>query len=227
MKSIFIFLTCFLSLSFFYSCGDTEDADVLKPIAETEAYIPDNSPETWIVLSDEYVAELMKLEMPLDFEEIEDPKLRQKYHHVLLLELYADIPQVRTIIEYEFNLSNWGSVFTFANSDEHIPFLTKKIAYLEALLFLSPDEEGTQKALERTKRTKLHLTSNMDQLRKEDPELYVELQRDRLIEVFGDIPEVHIYTKILLKILLQEPLTDAERRAYLEAVNHLWPDRKQ
>ena len=227
MKSIFIFLTCFLSLSFFYSCGDTEDADVLKPIAETEAYIPDNPPEAWIVLTDEYVAELMKLEMPLDFEEIEDPKLRQKYHHVLLLKLYGDIPQVRTIIEYEFNLSNWGSVFTFANSDEYIPFLTKEIAYLEALLFLSPDEEGTQKALERTKRTKLHLTSDMAQLRKEDPELYVELQRDILIEVFGDIPEVHIYTKILLKILLQEPLTDAERRAYLEAVNHLWPDRKQ
>ena len=227
MKSIFIFLTCFLSLSFFYSCGDTEDADVLKPIAETEAYIPDNPPEAWIVLTDEYVAELMKLEMPLDFEEIEDPKLRQKYHHVLLLKLYGDIPQVRTIIEYEFNLSNWGSVFTFANSDEYIPFLTKEIAYLEALLFLSPDEEGTQKALERTKRTKLHLTSDMAQLRKEDPELYVELQRDILIEVFGDIPEVHIYTKILLKILLQEPLTDAERRAYSEAVNHLWPDRKQ
>ena len=225
MKSIFIFLTCFLSLSFFYSCGDTEDADVLKPIAETEAYIPDNSPEAWIVLTDEYVAELMKLEMPLDFEEIEDPKLRQKYHHVLLLKLYGDIPQVRTIIEYEFNLSNWGSVFTFANSDEYIPFLTKEIAYLEALLFLSPDEEGTQKALERTKRTKLHLTSDMAQLRKEDPELYVELQRDILIEVFGDIPEVHIYTKILLKILLQEPLTDAERRAYLEAVNHLWPEQ--
>ena len=225
MKSIFIFLTCFLSLSFFYSCGDTEDADVLKPIAETEAYIPDNPPEAWIVLTDEYVAELMKLEMPLDFEEIEDPKLRQKYHHVLLLKLYGDIPQVRTIIEYEFNLSNWGSVFTFANSDEYIPFLTKEIAYLEALLFLSPDEEGTQKALERTKRTKLHLTSDMAQLRKEDPELYVELQRDILIEVFGDIPEVHIYTKILLKILLQEPLTDAERRAYLEAVNHLWPEQ--
>ena len=67
----------------------------------------------------------------------------------------------------------------------------------------------------------------MTQLRKEDPKLYVELQRDRLIDVFGDIPEVHIYTKILLKILLQEPLTDAERRAYLEAMNHLWPDRKQ
>ena len=227
MKSIFIFLTCFLSLSFFYSCGDTEDVDVLKPMAETEAHIPYNSPETWIVLTDEYIAELMKLEIPLNIQEIEDPDLQEKFRHALILKEYGDIPQVRTIIEYEFNLSNWGSVFTFANSDEYIPFLTKEIAYLEALLFLWPNEEGTRKALERTKRTKLHLTSDITQLRKEDPELYVELQRERLIEVFGDIPEVHTYTKILLKILLQEPLTDAERRAYLEATNHLWPDRKQ
>ena len=67
----------------------------------------------------------------------------------------------------------------------------------------------------------------MDKLREEDPELYVEIEREGLIETFGDIPEVHTYTKILLKILQQEPLTDKEIRDYLEAMDHLWPDRKQ
>ena len=46
----------------------------------------------------------------------------------------------------------------------------------------------------------------MDKLRRENPELYVEIERERLIETFGDIPEVHTYTKILLKILQQELL---------------------
>ena len=94
------------------------------------------------------------------------------------------------------------------------------------MLFLWPSED-TQKTLESTKRTKRHLSVDMDKLREEDPELYVEIEREGLIEMFGDIPEVHTYTKILLKILLQEPLTDEEIDAYLEAMNHLWPDRKQ
>ena len=71
------------------------------------------------------------------------------------------------------------------------------------------------------------LGGKIDKLREEDPELYVEIEREGLIETFGDIPEVHTYTKILLKILQQEPLTDAEIRDFDEAIDHLWPDRKQ
>ena len=44
MKSIFIFFIGLLSLSVFYGCGDTEDADLPNPIVETEAEV--NIPAT-------------------------------------------------------------------------------------------------------------------------------------------------------------------------------------
>ena len=101
MKSIPILLISLLSMSIFYSCGETEDTEVYSPVAAREVYIPTDTTDEWVPLSDDYVAELMKLEIPLDFEEIEDPNLRQKYNHHLLLKEYGDIPQVRTIIAYE------------------------------------------------------------------------------------------------------------------------------
>ena len=227
MKSIFIFLTCFFSLSFFYSCGDTEDADVLDPITETDGYtFTDTLDETWILVSDDYVAELMELELPPNFESIEDPKLRKKYHHMLILKQFGDIPQVRTVIEYELNQPNPHpnphTVTLIPGDKESIAYLERLIIYLEAKVFLWPNEEGTRETLEQMKKLKLRFSVDMNKLRKEDPELYVQIQRDRLIETFGDIPEVHTYTKILLKILLQEPLTDEERRAYSKAMNHLF-----
>ena len=229
MKSLFILFIALFCLSVLYSCGDTEDADILKPIAETEieanilAKPPD---ETWIVLTDEYVAELMELEIPPDFIEIKDLDLREKYHHALILKAYGDIPQIRTIIAYEMNQPNLDTVHkvTFTPLDkESITYLERKIAYLEAMVFLWPFE-NTKEALEHTKKLKQRLSVDMDKLRKEDPELFVQFEREMLIETFGDIPEVHTYTKFLLKILLQESLTDAERRAYLKAMNHLWPE---
>jgi len=227
MKSILIFLTCFLSLSFFYSCGDTEDADVPDLITETEEYtFTDTQDETWIRVSDDYIAELMELELPLNFESIKDPELRKKYKHMLILKQFGDIPQVRTVIEYELNLPNPHpnpyTVRLIPGDKESIAHLEREIIYLEAMVFLWPLAEGTQKALEHTKKLKLHFSVDMDKLMKEDPELFVQIQRDHLIESFGDIPEVHTYTKILLKILLEEPITDEERGAYLKAMNHIF-----
>lgn len=88
MKSILIFLTCFLSLSVFYSCGDTEDANLPDPITETEEYtFTDTLDETWIRVSDDYIAELMELELPPNFESIEDPELRKKYHNCYVISI--------------------------------------------------------------------------------------------------------------------------------------------
>lgn len=229
MKSIVILFISLLSLFLFYSCGDTEDADVPNPIAETEieanilAKPPD---ETWIVLTDAYVAELMELEIPPDFAEIKDLDLREKYHHMLILKQFGDIPQVRTVIEYEMNQPNLDTVRRVRLTPldkKSIAYVERKITYLEAMVFLWPFE-NTKEALEDTKKLKQHLSVDMEKLREEDPELYVQIEREMLIETFGDIPEVHTYTKLLLKILLQEPLTGAERRAYLKAMNHLWPE---
>ncbi|MYG06046.1 hypothetical protein F4167_05405 [Candidatus Poribacteria bacterium] len=230
MKSILVFLTCFLSLSVFYSCGDTEYADVPNLITKTEGYTFTDTPdETWIRVSDDYIAELMELELPPNFESFEsikDSKLRKKYHHMLILKQFGDIPQVRTVIEYELNLPNPHpnpyTVRLIPGDKESIAHLEREIIYLEALVFLWPLAEGTQKALEHTKKLKLHFSVDMDKLMKEDPELFVQIQRDHFIESFGDIPEVHTYTKILLKLMLEEPITDEERGAYLKAMNHLF-----
>ena len=62
----------------------------------------------------------------------------------------------------------------------------------------------------------------MDTLREEDPELFVQLQRDMLIEQFGDIPAVHTYTNLMLKILLNEPLTDEEKQQFKDAGEQLF-----
>ena len=226
MKSILIFVTCCLSLSFF-SCSDTEDADIPNLITETEGYtFTDTLDETWILVSDDYIAEVMELEIPPNFESIEDPELRKKYHHMLILKQFGDIPQVRTVIEYEINQPNPHpnphTVRLIPGDKESIAYLEREITYREALVFLWPNAEGTQKTLEQMKRLRLRFSVDMDKLMKEDPELYVQIERDGLIESFGDIPEVHTYTKILLKILLQEPITDEEERAYLEAMNHLF-----
>ena len=233
MKRIFISFISLLSLSVFYGCGDSEDVDVVNPLAETEAHISANTTaanttdETWILLTDDYVAELMKLEIPPKFFEEKDLDLREKYHHAFILKEFGDIPQVRTVIEHEINRPNTGHTVTLTPFDkESIAYLEREIIYLEAMLFLWPSED-TQKTLEHTKRRKRRFSVDMDNLREEDPELYVQIEHERLIETFGDIPEVHTYTKILLKILLQEPVTAEEIDAYLAAMNHLWPDQKQ
>lgn len=232
MKSIFILLIGLLSLPVFYGCGDSEDTDFSNPIVETEAEVnilaksPD---ETWIVLTDAYVAELMELEIPRDFPELKDLDLREKYHHALILKQFGDIPQVRTVIEHEMNQPNSDTarrVVLTPLDKESIAYLERQITYLEAMVFLWPSS-GTQEALEHSKRLKRRISVDMDKLREEDPELYVEIEREGLIETFGDIPEVHTYTELMLKILLGEPLTDAERRAYLKAMHHLWPDQKK
>lgn len=48
-----------------------------------------------------------------------------------------------------------------------------------------------------------------------------------LIDEFGDLPEVHTYTTILLNILLEEPITEAELEAYQKAMDTLWPEIKE
>ena len=226
MRSSLVLLISLLSLSFFfYSCGETED-EVSPTIASTEVYIPTGTlDDDWIPLSNTYVTELLKFEVPPVSQWGEDPELLQKYKHALLLKEYGDIPQVRTILEFELNIKPQVT-FASTNSVEYITHLDRTIAYLEALMFISPSED-TRAALESTKNEKLLLTSDMEKLREEDPELFVALQRNMLIEAFGNIPEVDTYTRLLLKILRKEPFTAAERKLFEEAMATLFPDEKE
>lgn len=65
----------------------------------------------------------------------------------------------------------------------------------------------------------------------EDPVLRAEYHRAQLIQQFGDIPQVHIVANKELKQAIGAilgipwfPFTAAEQIAYLEALNHLWPN---
>ena len=150
MKSSLVLLIYLFSLSFFYSCAETEDPEVAPTIASTEVYIPTNLiGGPWVPLSNTYVTELLNFQVPPVSEWSEDPELLQKYKHALLFQEYGNIPQVRIILEYELNRK---PKVTFASTDsvEYITFLDRTIAYLEALMFISPSEP-TRLALKSTK----------------------------------------------------------------------------
>ena len=224
MKSTLILRLCLcvLCLSFFYSCGETDDTEVAPTIVYLSS--PTDPPdETWVPLSEAYVTELLELEVPpVEFWR-GDSKLEQKYKHAILLKEHGDIPQVQTIIEFELNIKV-GVPF-----ESSIATMDRHIAYLEALLFISPNEEPTRKTLENVRRRKSLKILEMkkggrdpETLMKEDPELFVQIQRLILIGDFGDIPAVHTYTNLMLKILLNESLTDEEKQQFKDAGEQLF-----
>lgn len=65
--------------------------------------------------------------------------------------------------------------------------------------------------------------ADMKKLRTEDPELWDKLNREHFINQYGDIPDVHLVADFGLKIVLEEPFTDDEYLAYLEALSRLHP----
>lgn len=214
MKNILTLLACVFCLSVFWSCGDTEDSDTIISIGEPKS----SWDNTWDNLSDEYVLELMKLELPVDWVLTENPNLLAKYRHAQLLQQFGDIPQVRTVIEFELNTADG-----YVSNDLH-----KHIAYLEAHLFLWPSET-TRRTLEETRKEQEILGKEnikIDNLIGGDPKLYIRNARQRLLIQFGDIPAVDTYTSVLLKRLLNETVTNEEHLAFLEAKFHLWPNER-
>ncbi|MDE0018092.1 MAG: hypothetical protein OXU51_18055 [Candidatus Poribacteria bacterium] len=143
MKNLLILFTCLLSLSLFFSCEETQN-----PIAEEEPFIPtldikevSKTEEEWIPLSDDYLAELSELEIPIDWYREENPKKRQKYAHAQMLTQFGDILPVRVIIEFELNTTEGIILYK----------LDKYIAYFEAYYELWPNED-TLRSLEELKK---------------------------------------------------------------------------
>lgn len=227
MKKHTILQICILSISIFYGCGDGGDAEtaptstITNPPILTNTSIPtDSTDDTWVPLSEDYITELLETDVPPLISWVDDPELQRKYNHALLLKEHGDIPQIRTIIEFELNHKPGGTVDTTPE------FLEREIAYLESVMFLWPSKE-TQETLAFVKNLKLHLTLDMKSLTEENPRLYIQITRSMLIDEFGDLPEVHTYTTILLNILLEEPITEAELEAYQKAMDTLWPEIKE
>ena len=178
------FLACLLSLTFFVGCGapegteradlvvnddnDKEDPEPFEPLVLPEE-LYDTSDLTYDI-SDEEVQELMALEVPDHF--FHDPK----YFHAQLLQQFGNIPAVHIVAERHRKRLLKPGGFT-ATLDE-------ALNYAKARYVLWPNE-STKKSLEGYLKDKLmHET--------DDPELYGKIYKEKLIEQFGNIPEVDI-----------------------------------
>lgn len=110
MKKYTILQICILSISILYGCGDGGDAEtdptstITNPAILTNTPIPtDSTDDPWVPLSEDYITELLETDVPPLISWVDDPELQRKYNHALLLKEHGDIPQIRTIIEFELN----------------------------------------------------------------------------------------------------------------------------
>lgn len=179
----FFYLACLISLSFFLSCGDTEDTEetidsIFNPFLdepdEQWLQLEDEDweklkDENWVRLTDEEVKELMTLDIPQDWGFNTEAHVSQKYHHATLFQKFGDIPQVRFIVEFE--RMERGGIVTLA--------LAKQIAaHAEATYFITPNAV-TRRSLERTRNLLRSIEEQeelrlLDQLRIEDPKAWVK-----------------------------------------------------
>lgn len=243
LGTLLLFLICLLSG--FWGCGDTEEAmetGVVEPFnteeaMETEAVEPFNllSPRTERdeIASDGRelsmppaeeiaAAELRakhfreelstgKRQIPLEWWTTEDLVLRAEYYRAQLIKQFGDIPQVHTVADHELKVAMG------------IPWVPREvfIAFLEAQYHLWP-HPTTLQTLENARNPPK--PPDMKKLRTEDPVLWDKLNREHLINQHGDIPDVHLVADFGLKIVLEQPFTDDEYLAYLEAIHRLSPD---
>lgn len=201
-------LVALLCLSFFGGCGDREDGPVSPtvPLVSEEFKWPPGTTSGLWELTNADIAELLAISPPPDWGKTKDPELYNKYYFAQLLKQFGDIPEVRYVIAF---LRKPGKNIT----------LEQAIAYSEANYRLFPNEQNLR-ALEQIRSTSTQPKESKDELElaKKDPELFVEIQRERFIKRYGDIPEVHIYLSLLLKRLKGQPLTDKEKLAREKAI---------
>lgn len=226
----FFYLLCFISLSFFLSCGDTEDTEEIDSIFDPFLDEPDEQwlqlededweklkDENWVRLTDEEVKELINLDIPKDWGFNTEASVSQKYHHATLFQRFGDIPQVRFIVEFE-RMERSG-VVTLT--------LAKQIAaHAEATYFISPTAV-TRRSLEETRNLLRRVEEQeelrlLDQLRIEDPEAWLKGMRAVLIERHGDIPDVNTSINFFRKLELGLPRTNGDCNTYIKVYEALY-----
>ena len=164
-------------------------------------------------LSDAYIAELLKLDIPSNWVLIDiDKETYYKYYHAQLFEQFGDIIEVRYLIAYHLHPGD--------KTPEQI------IARSEANYRLFPNEENL-KALQQIYTLLETETETEDEWKTEDPEGYMAYIEVGLLRQYGDISEVHTYVRLELKRLLGEKLTEAEYEARNGAALHLMNLDKQ
>ncbi|MXV73718.1 hypothetical protein F4Z99_05500 [Candidatus Poribacteria bacterium] len=158
-----------------------------------------------------------KIAIPRHWIHTEDRILFAEYYRAQLVKQFGDIPQVHTVATWELKHAI-GAVMG-------IPWFKAKpgahIAYLEALYHLWPTESHRQ-TLENAR--KEAAKSTYEELKEKNPELWAQLELERLIEEHGDNPHTHIVAEFHRKTAIGLHTTEDEYLAYLEAVVHLNPD---
>lgn len=222
MKNLLCFITCIFCFSFLLSCSEmdnpvTQAAKTDESLFPLEENIPLSAyPDGWIKLTDEDVKELMNLEIPPNWHNMNiSQEWKDKYNHVTLLRQFGDIPEVRYIVEFErnpgFNISR--ELF---------------VAYFEAHYRLFPNENN-RRALEDARNIENQPRPDPPpRITREEP-LTIERAeeiRAKLIEKHGDIPLVRLVANLTLKAAQGQPITDDEYLAYLEAKHLLEPQNE-
>lgn len=176
--------------------------------------------EDWVRLTNKEVEEFMNLVIPQRWGfEVDDPALRQKYRHATLFQKFGNIPQVRYIVEFDRMRGGGIRIIT-------LEFAKQLTAEAAATYFLFPNADN-QRFLEEAK-NQLKVISEeeeirfLDQLRIENPEVWVKGMRAFLIRQHGDIPEVDIIIEFLRKLELRLPRADKECHAYIEVYISLY-----
>ena len=203
MKGILACLLClFIGLNFL-GCGEVEEDTEPMPSVE----LPDRYYDTSGLLyeiTDEQVKELLNLDFPGDWYNEEDPELKAKYYHAMLIQQFGDIPAVHVdAIFYRLSLLADGKPTEISIEDL---ILQAKAQYL-----LWPNE-ANRKVLEDTQKQKIWRETD-------DPELYAKLYTETLIRQHGDIPEVHIVVEGEKKRKFGggwRIATDADKNEYVE-----------
>ncbi len=219
LKRYFFRLTafvCLLSLSFFVGCGDpegrkssvsvapdaTEPLEPLEPIVIPEE-LYDTSDLTYDI-SDAEVQELMALELPDNW--IHDAT----YFHAQLVQQFGNIPAVHIVAEHHRKRLLAPGGFTTT--------LDEAINYAKARYVLWPNE-STLKSLEGYLKDKLMQETD-------DPELFANIYREKLVHQFGYRAEVDIVVKGETKGMFggfKLPDDADEYLAYHEALYTLFP----
>ena len=219
LKRYFLGLTtfvCLLSLSLFVGCGDpegrkssvsvapdaTEPLEPIEPIVIPEE-LYDTSDLTYDI-SDEEVQELMALELPDHW--IHDPK----YFHAQLVQQFGNIPAVHIVAEHHRKRLLAPGGFTTT--------LDESINYAKARYVLWPNE-STLKSLEGYLKDKLMQETD-------DPELFANIYREKLVHQFGYRAEVDIVVKGETKMMFggfRIKGNEDEYLAYYEALYALFP----
>ncbi len=202
MRDILTYFLCLFIGFIFLGCGEVEEET--EPMLSVE--LPDRYYDTSGLLyeiMDKQVKELLNLDFPGDWYNEEDPELRAKYYHALLIQKFGDIPAVHIVaIFYRLSLLSDGKPTEISIEDL---ILRAKAHYL-----LWPNESN-RKVLEDTENQKIWRETD-------DPELYAELYTETLIRQHGDIPEVHIVVEGEKKKKFGgwRIATDADKNEYVE-----------